>query len=343
MPKFVPEGYEVLSRLGSGQTALVYLARHSVFGEVALKLPRAELAQRPVLKKMFENEVAITTKLASPNVVTAFEGFPTGAGAFLALEYCSGGTLDQHLLEKGRMPLERCYRFVLDVAAGLAHTHERQILHRDVKPANVFLTASGDAKLGDFGTGVFMGDDGEERVGTAFYMAPEVFEGNSAGVRSDIYSLGVLAYEVIAGERPFVGASYDALMVAHRTSAPKDLRALRPGLAIEVVRVVSHAMMRDPARRYESARDFATALAKATGSDASAFSTGEQAVEQAPEPTTGRSSRKTGETDPPTSGRRRDGSRAGASDKPFEEDRKPAQDKRPAKRGIFGWFRRSRD
>jgi len=319
----VPEGYEVISRLGSGQTAFVYLARHPVYGEVALKIPRPELAQRPVLKKMFENEVAITVKLASPNVVTAYEGFPTGKGAFLALEYCQGGTLDQYLLEKGRLPLERCYRFVLDVATGLMHSHDRQVLHRDVKPANVFLTAEGQAKLGDFGTGVFMGDEGVDRVGTAFYMAPEVFEGKSAGVRSDIYSLGVLAYEVIAGERPFVGASYDALMVAHRTGVPKELRSLRSGLPIEVVRVVSHAMMRDPARRYATARDFAVALMAASGVTNGAVVAGAGAADAPAAKVTGRAGRAT------------------AVPTDVRKDDEQATERKQG--GIFGWLKRSRE
>lgn len=324
----MPDGYEVVHRLGSGQTAHVYLARHAVFGDVALKLPRPELEQRPVLRKMFENEVAITSRLASPHVVTAYEGFPTGKGAFLALEYCAGGTLDQHLLEKGRMPLERCFRFVLDVAAGLTHSHERQVLHRDVKPANVFLTEQGDAKLGDFGTGMFMAEEGTDRVGTAFYMAPEMFEGNPAGVRSDIYSLGVLAYEVIAGERPFVGNSYDALMVAHRTGVPKDLRSMRPGLSIEVVRVVAHAMMRDPARRYASAREFTAALARAAGL---AEEAGESGDARADEPVAQAARQAAGRA-----------SRAGAQGTPAEPLGGAAGRRERSRGGLFGWLKRKR-
>ncbi|MCC6309700.1 MAG: serine/threonine protein kinase [Trueperaceae bacterium] len=328
-----------MNRLGSGQTAHVYAARHAVFGDVALKLPRPELAHRPVLRRMFENEVAITTKLASPQVVSAYEGFPTGPGAFLALEYCRGGTLDQLLLEKGLMPLDRCYRFILDVAAGLAHSHERQVLHRDVKPANVFLTSEGAAKLGDFGTGMFMSDDTSDRVGTAFYMAPEVFEGKPAGIRSDIYSLGVLAYEVIGGERPFTGNSYDALMVAHRTGVPKDLRGLRQGLSPEVVRVVALAMMRDPAKRFASAVEFGEALGSVTGTalrreSASRSGTAEPAQTRV----TGRGSRAVGrgggEDDGggrPDEGRRRDHGKGAEG----ERARRP-------KGGVFGWLKRGR-
>lgn len=313
-PGFVPPGYKLQHKLGSGQTSEVFLARHSVFGEVALKLPRPEIQQRPVLKRMFENEVSITVKLSSPNIVTAFDGYPTGDNAFLALEYCSGGTLDQLLLEQGRLPLSRAYGLIKDVATGLVHTHESSVLHRDVKPANVFLTASGVAKLGDFGTGIFVAEEGDERVGTAFYMAPEVFEGRSAGAKSDIYSLGVLAYEVIAGRRPFVADSYEALMVAHHTEVPKDLRSHRPEVDPQVVRLVSKAMTRDPEKRFQTSRQFLEGFRQVLGISPLSTGAGEPA-----RPTTGRASREV-KTEVPAS---------------KSEVRRPG--------GLFGWLKRGRE
>lgn len=316
-PEFVPRGYEIVTRLGAGQTSNVYLARHPVFGEVALKLPKPELAVRPVLKQMFENEVAITTKLTHPNVVAAHGGFPAGQEAYLALERCAGGTLDQLLLERGRLPLEHALKLVMNVAEGLEHAHANSVLHRDVKPANVFLTGDGVAKLGDFGTGVFLGEEENARVGTPFYMAPEVFEGRSAGVRSDVYSLGVLAYEVIAGERPFVGESYDALMVAHHTEVPKNLRHYRPELDAAVARVVSAAMARDPNRRFGSAGEFAAALRAAAGLKTQ--TPGEEEARRAPP--TGRASR---------------------SQRMEAAPESPAPPAERRRRGLFGWRRRER-
>lgn len=265
-PTIIPEGYEVVQRLGAGQTAVVWLARRARGGQpLALKLPRPEAVGDPVLRRMFENEVQITLKLEHPNVVRAFDGRPTGAGAFLALEYCAGGTLDQLLLEKGKLPLEQALALVRDVALGLEHTHDQRVLHRDVKPANVFLSEEGIAKLGDFGTGTFAAEGSQERVGTAFYMAPEVFGGAPSSMQSDIYSLGVLAYEVFAGVRPFLGESYDALMVAHMTALPRDVRQYRPELSKRVGAVVTRAMSRDAARRFQSVRAFMEAYREATG------------------------------------------------------------------------------
>src|SRR5690554_2310666 len=167
-PTHVPSGFTVRYKLGSGQTSNVWLATHPRLGNVALKLPRPEVHNQPVLRRMFENEVQITLSLKHPNIVAGYAGMPTGPGAFLALEYCAGGTLDQRLLEKRIGDLERASLLVADVAAGLEQTHAQQVLHRDVKPANVFLTADGTAKLGDFGTGCYVTEENTDRVGTAF-------------------------------------------------------------------------------------------------------------------------------------------------------------------------------
>lgn len=318
-PTFVPEGYRVMRKLGSGKTSHVYLAQHAEFGRVALKVPREELHQDPVLRRMFENEVQITVKLSHPNIVAAFDGFPTGSGAFLALQLCSGGTLDQLLLEKGKLKLQRAFGLVANVARGLAHTHGRKVLHRDVKPANVFLTGDGVAKLGDFGSGVFQGDGSQDRVGTAFYMAPELFEGKPSSVRTDIYSLGVLAYEVVAGERPFVGDSYESLMLAHLSGIPRDLRVARPDVPRDVVRVVARAMARDAEKRFVTVSEFANTFAAASGLH-------EQEGADAPL-VTGRSSRLKRPPEAPAS----------------DSGGRPEDEGENARGGLLGWLRRRRD
>lgn len=265
-PEFIPAGYRLQRLLGSGNTAHVFEARHPEFGAVALKLPKSEVQREPLLRRMFENEVQITTLLKHPRVINAFEGHPTGTGAFLALELCDSA-LAAHLCEL--LPLETAYRLVLDVAQGLRHSHERQILHRDVKPANVFMQG-GRAKLGDFGTGTYLGHPfgaptASERVGTAFYMAPEIFRGEPATIQSDLYSLGILTYEVIGGVRPFTGENEDELMLAHSSGVPVTLRQQRPEVSLEVGRVVANAMSRTPDKRFESAAAFVAAFARATG------------------------------------------------------------------------------
>jgi eukaryotic-like serine/threonine-protein kinase len=278
VPTFVPPGYNIIRKLGSGQTSHVYLASHIRLGQLALKLPRDELYHRPVLRRMFENEVQITLSIKQDeHIVQAYEGFPTGKNAFLAIQYCPGGTLDQLLLEQGKLPLEQAVNLILDVAMGVAHTHSKQVLHRDVKPANVFLTEQKRAKLGDFGTGVFITEQSlDERVGTAFYMAPEVFEGKAPSVQTDMYSLGILTYEVLAGVRPFSGESYDQLMMQHLTGLPDPLRKYRPDIAPEIGQVVAQAMSRDATRRFQNVTAFIAAFSKATGIRPTAYASESQ-------------------------------------------------------------------
>lgn len=318
-PTFVPPRYETVRLLGSGQTSLVYLARHEQRGVVALKLPRPELNHRPVLRRMFESEVQITLNLHHPNIVAAYDGHPTGERAFLVLEYCAGGTLDQLLLEKGQLSLKRCFELILDVSRGLAYSHSRGVLHRDVKPANVFLTDGGMAKLGDFGTGIYLSDRTVERVGTAFYMAPEVFQGSAASIQSDIYSLGILAYEVITGVRPFLGESYDTLMMAHLSGLPKNPRHYRPELERSVAAVVAKAMSRDAAKRYATAREFIEAFAAAVGFDLAPSGSPTPAIE----------------------GQQQPQSQVGRGSRPRNGAKQEQQGKRPW-RGLFGWLRRPR-
>lgn len=297
---------------------------------MALKLPKPEALAQPVLRRMFENEVQITLKLQHANVVRAFDGRPTGTGAFLALEYCEGGTLDLLLLEKGKLPLEQALALVRDVALGLAHAHDRSVLHRDVKPANVFLSEAGAAKLGDFGTGTFSAETADERVGTAFYMAPEVFAGEAASIRSDVYSLGVLAYEVLSGKRPFLGDSYDALMVAHMTSLPRDLRQHRSDIGKHVSAVVMRAMSRDATKRYQDVHAFLEAYRAALGGASAAAAT------TPVPPATGRAARGQTTTPAPSDAQPPSGDAA-------RSDAARDASEAPRRRGLFGlWWRRGR-
>lgn len=258
-PVYVPKNYRIIKHVGSGQTSHVYLAAHESYGHLALKLPRSELHVRPILRRMFENEVQITISLNAnrqhKHVIRAFEGFPTGKQAFLSTEYCAGGTLDQ-LLYKDNLDYKRASKYILEIARGLAYTHSRQVYHRDVKPANILLDENDEVKLADFGTGIFMTDRTTDRVGTAYYMAPEIFEGNAPSVQADIYSLGITAYEVLSNKRPFSGNSYDELMLQHLSSIPRNIRHYRKDIPESISKIVAKAMSRKPELRYKTTREF---------------------------------------------------------------------------------------
>ena len=256
-PDFVPDGYTPLQRLGSGQTSHVYLATHASRGEVALKLPRTELQHRPVLRRMFENEVQITLGLKHPNVVQGFAGYPTGPRAYLELEYCAGGTLDQLLLEQGRMPLERSLTLILEVAKGLEYTHDRQVLAPRCQTLQRLSEGGGRGKDGRLRDGHLLGRGNPGACGDRFlYGARGFSRARPRRSPTDVYSLGVLAYEVLTGVRPFLGDSYNSLMMAHLTGLPRDPRNYRQDMPKGLSRVVLRAMSRDPEKRFRSVERF---------------------------------------------------------------------------------------
>lgn len=265
-PPFIPPGYSIERFLGSGKAANVYLAAHATFGRVALKLPHEATLKDALLTRFFANEVQMSEKLKHPRVINVIDSKAGGLQPFMAIEYCNNGSLQERL--NAAMDLDTAFRFVLDVALGLNHAHTQMMLHRDVKPANVFLQGE-RAKLGDFGTASYFEAKTQEatnkdRVGTAFYMAPELFQGEVATVRSDIYSLGILAYEVVAGARPFQGENEGELMLAHTTALPMNLRQHRPEISSSVSRVIATAMARNAEKRFENSAEFIEAFCATT-------------------------------------------------------------------------------
>ena len=270
VPNYVPKGYVIVRYLGSGQTADVFLASHRQFGEVALKLIRPEIKGIYAHTHMFTNEVFLTTRLRHPFVINAYDGDPTENNAYLALEHCAGGTLDGYLNKHGQFDLQETYKLILQIASGLSFTHTRGILHRDVKPANILLKANGDARIADFGTGVYIDKiPKDEKVGTAYYMAPEIFKGGIASVQSDIYSLGVLAYELLTARRPFQGRTYNQLMQAHLSKVPPNPKHLRKDLDASVAFAIMKALSGSSEKRYETVLQFKNAIQKAVKVDIS--------------------------------------------------------------------------
>ncbi len=270
VPDYVPDGYSIKHYLGSGQTADVYLAKHHQFGQVALKLIRPEIKGNYVHTRMFTNEVYLTTRLRHPFVINAYEGDPLEQKAFLALEYCAGGTLDSFLVRNEQFDLQETYKIILQIAAALSFSHTRGVLHRDVKPANILLKANGDARLADFGTGVYMDKiPKDEKVGTVYYMSPELFKGKLASIQSDIYSLGVLAYELVTAQRPFRGKTYNQVMQAHLSKIPPNPKHIRKDLDKSVATAIMKAISGTPEKRYETVAQFKEAIEKAVKVDIS--------------------------------------------------------------------------
>ncbi|WP_243089579.1 serine/threonine-protein kinase [Thermus neutrinimicus] len=204
--------------LGLGQTAQVYLAEAPGGEKVALKLPRKEVRQDPKLAERFAREVSLSLSLKHPHLVQGLYGIPFGEEAFLALEYLERGTLEAELL-KGPLPQEEAVRALLQVGDALLFLHQRGFLHQDVKPANVFV-GEGVYKLGDLGTVRPLTEAFSEYAGSPHYLAPELFLGGKPSPKSDAYSFGVMAYELLTGRRPFRGETLEELRNAHLLLPP---------------------------------------------------------------------------------------------------------------------------
>ncbi|MFN4070935.1 MAG: serine/threonine-protein kinase, partial [Thermus caldifontis] len=222
--------------LGLGQTAQVYLAEAPGGERVALKLPRKEVRQDPKLAERFAREVHLSLSLKHPHLVRGLYGVPFGEEAFLALEYLEKGTLEELLLQKP-LPREEAAKALLQVGEALLFLHQKGLVHQDVKPSNVFV-GEGVYKLGDLGTVRPQEEASPEYAGSPHYLAPELFLGAKPSPKSDAYSFGVMAYELLVGKRPFRGETLEELRNAHLllppppTSLPSRLdKALRRLLA----------------------------------------------------------------------------------------------------------------
>lgn len=170
---------------------------------MALKLPRKEVRQNPALAERFAREVSLSLALRHPHLVRGLYGIPFGEEAFLALEYLEGGTLEERLL-RGPLSREEALRALTQLGEALLFLHSKGFLHQDVKPSNVFV-GEGVYKLGDLGTLRPLADRGTEYAGSPHYLAPELFLGALPSEKSEAYSFGVMAYEILTGRRPFRG------------------------------------------------------------------------------------------------------------------------------------------
>lgn len=235
--------YEILRALGRGNTSVVCLARDAQGREVALKVPSPTTLGDPAAAARFGNEVRLSLQLKHPHLIKAYGGTAFGTQAHLALHYYPHGALsDQLEAQEGRaLSRKEAMRILADIASALRFLHESGAVHQDVKPQNVYVDGEGRAALGDLGSAYFTAQ-GSQTSGSPFYMAPEVYRGDATTPASDVYSLGIMMYELLGGERPFKGESYDALMVAHLNSFAEPLSQLAPSVPRSVARMAEKAL-----------------------------------------------------------------------------------------------------
>ena len=269
-------GYELVMPLGAGGMGEVYLATDTRLGRrVAIKVLPAGLAADPERRQRLAREAQAAARLNHPNIVTLFSFEEADSVAFLTMEYVEGQLLSSQIPAQG-LPLSQLLPIAIAIVDAVVAAHQAGIVHRDLKPANVMLTASAPrVKVLDFGlakmhAGALAGTDASTEtvpitadgriVGTVAYMSPEQAEGRATDARSDIFSLGVMLFEMATGRRPFAGNTSISLITSILRDTPPSLSDIKPELPIEFARIVRRCLQKDPLRRYQTALDLRNAL-----------------------------------------------------------------------------------
>jgi serine/threonine-protein kinase len=265
----VPERYRELQLVARGGMGEVYRATDAVLGrEVAIKLLDERYASDDLVRKRFTREAHMAARVSSEaGIVTIFDVGECEGRPFIVMEYLSGGSLQDVLTADGAQPPRRAIEWLEDAAGALDRAHEHGIVHRDVKPANLLLDGERRVHVADFGVASAAGLDSLTQVGTvigtAGYLSPEQAEGKPATPASDRYALGIVAFELLAGSRPFQRSSTTAEALAHVSSPVPSLAERRAGLPPAVDAVIERALAKNPADRFPTCRSLVRALERA--------------------------------------------------------------------------------
>jgi serine/threonine-protein kinase len=260
--------YKIEQKLGEGGMGEVYRGVDMMLErEVAIKFLRPELASQQQVVERFRSEAVTLAKLNHPNIATLFNFMRQGDSYVMVLEFVRGVTLDHVIQQRGAIPVEQAVPIFCQVLDGIQEAHNYGIIHRDIKPANMMLTEKGTLKVLDFGIARILGTARMTRqgniIGTIEYMSPEQVRGFETDARSDIYSLGMLLYEMLTGRCPFDIQNEFELMKAQIEQYPVPPRQLNPAIPEAVEQAIWRAIAKDPAQRFQSAYEFRAFLLNA--------------------------------------------------------------------------------
>ncbi|GIK51465.1 MAG: protein kinase [Planctomycetaceae bacterium] len=260
-------GFTIIDKLGQGGTAVVYRAMEPMFNKpVALKVISPFAAVKENFLKRLQRSNEISVKLIHKHIVRTYLMGEYQGVHFMMQELVEGAPLDSYL-EEGHAPLgeREAHKLIHQVAQALAYLEERKLIHRDIKPGNIYLTREGDAKLGDFGLSRLADDSAQTAegylLGTPHYISPEQANGNKdLDIRSDLYSLGATFFHLLAGRPVFEGDSLQAVVLAHLSKQPPKLREVAPKVSEPFAALIDRLLENDRAKRFEHAKDLLAAL-----------------------------------------------------------------------------------
>ena len=251
--------YEILDVVGEGGMAVVYKARDTRLERlVAVKIMREEMAVDEDVCQRFRAESHAVAMLSSPNIVAVYDVSRSDELEYIVMELVDGITLQQYMRRKGALPWRETLHFSKQIARALSHAHERGIIHRDIKPQNIMLLRDGTIKVADFGIAALENEIHEndgEAIGSIHYIAPEQARGASPDVRGDLYSLGIVMYEMLTGSRPYTGDTLGEVAVKHMSARPVPPREKVPDIPQELEWITLKAMNADINERYQSAAE----------------------------------------------------------------------------------------
>jgi eukaryotic-like serine/threonine-protein kinase len=257
--------FELQALLGSGGMAAVYRAwDREGRRPCAVKVLADVLASDPEVCRRFRQEAAAAGALAHPRIVTVYGWGQDGLRQFIAMEYVGGGTLRERLQREGPLPEAEALRVAGEVADALVYAHERHVVHRDIKPHNILVTEDGHVKVADFGIALTLDGTAHTRTGTVMgsapYVSPEQVRGETAGPASDLYALGIVLYEMLAGRPPFAGEAPVAVAYKHLHEKPRGLREAGADVSPATAALVDRLLAKAPHKRYASAAALAAEL-----------------------------------------------------------------------------------
>ncbi len=247
--------YRLESKLGSGGMSTVYLGLDQTLErQVAIKVLHREMHDQPDQMERFRREARAVAQLSHPNVVAVIDAGDDEGHPYIVFEYVEGETLKERIDRFGRLPLDEAAAYSIEIGRGLQAAHLGQMVHRDVKPQNVLIDAEGRAKVTDFGIALSMESDGLTKtgrvLGTTDYVSPEQAMGRPVDARSDIYSLGILLFEMLDGDVPFKAETVVGVAMKHVNDEMPDIQRRRPGVSAALASVVERATQKEPKRRY---------------------------------------------------------------------------------------------
>lgn len=256
---FLDDRYEILEVIGTGGMAVVYKAMcHRLNRYVAVKILRDELAQDEEFRARFQTEAQAVAMLSHPNIVSVYDVSHTEDVEYIVMELIEGVTLMQYMKKKGALGWKEALHFAVQISKALEHAHEKGIVHRDIKPQNIMILKDGTIKVADFGIAALESAQekkSDQTVGSVHYIAPEQARGEQPDPRSDIYSLGVVMYEMLTGKMPYDGDTAEQVARKHIVGNATPPQELNPDIPEELAEITLKAMSADIDARYQSASE----------------------------------------------------------------------------------------